>query len=878
MPETQSEKNSTGPIDNVSAFLSHSSKDKPFVRAVAKRLGRVQVFLDEWNLETGDRFTEVLPEALKTRQVFVLFASKASLESFWVTFETKHARHLYQSEVIRAALVFIIDDEVRHDDLPKWMQRGLVKKITSAQAVARIIHNQLNALRGLEQQEYFFGRDELSRNFSRKLVPDVDMQPPHTLIVGGLSGMGRRTFVKRALQDNLSMRLGPVFHLRSGDGLDALQLALMIEVDALQDRTELSDQLNVFRSGTIEEQVASITCLLANVGVNNVAPCIVDDGSLLLSTGQYTPEGIALIESVARIPEIVLVLIQPRLPFMSRERLLELGACMERVGQLDSTATRLLLTRRLRDSKVDVTNDQLERLSSFVSGYPPAINLAATYAKDYGIATLLLDTVTLTNFQSQTFADVLRNLKLGSVEWGVLRLLSAGLELPVEGLMAATQQDAEIIVSAVKRLVDFSLILPQGDNFTITYPIRYAVHALQGPIPPEEFSIIGKNLKAEYWDGAEDLPDYGILESTIYSLLQSSDADLSDFKSFVVPSMLFRSAKNFYQLSGNDNWISGRRLLLKLLEIDPVHRGGLSLLTKIEIRLQDWSGAARTLAKVKKINIQEQHFLEGFLLWKQRKFAAAIPHFRTALRLGQKALDIYHALATCLLRLDQLPEAKKVIEEGLKGRSREFAMLVDLAAVVAIKSGDLDEAEPYIESLRRMGATDDYHHRKATLLSARKRPDEALPFARLAAQAHSNRRQRFEIEATLINILIDLKKFEEAEDRLDHLDKKYKAELSRRDVRLGLRCKLLLRQDNWREAEPIWKELEEKNNPVHEGLRRELLEQKTKDRLLGKEERELAKAELSSMLSGSEDISDLLLNEDREADEPELAIGESAEA
>ncbi|MCL2041490.1 MAG: toll/interleukin-1 receptor domain-containing protein [Bacteroidales bacterium] len=41
-------------------FISHSSKDKEFVRKLAKDLQRngIEVWLDEWTLKIGDSFAE----------------------------------------------------------------------------------------------------------------------------------------------------------------------------------------------------------------------------------------------------------------------------------------------------------------------------------------------------------------------------------------------------------------------------------------------------------------------------------------------------------------------------------------------------------------------------------------------------------------------------------------------------------------------------------------------------------------------------------------------------------------------------------------------------------------------------------------------------
>ena len=183
----------------VKAFLSHSSTDKEFIESVALRLGRVQVFFDKWGFDGGDAFINAIPEALAETELFVLFASRASLHSLWVQLEVEHAQTLLASSVLKKALVLIIDEAVSYSELPKWMQNALVRKYTSPNSAAREIQASLDKLRGVKQRDYFFGRDQLMHEFTEKLYPKDGVPPPTILVLSGLSGTGRRTFARRII-------------------------------------------------------------------------------------------------------------------------------------------------------------------------------------------------------------------------------------------------------------------------------------------------------------------------------------------------------------------------------------------------------------------------------------------------------------------------------------------------------------------------------------------------------------------------------------------------------------------------------------------------------------------------------------------------------
>jgi thioredoxin-like negative regulator of GroEL len=174
--------------------------------------------------------------------------------------------------------------------------------------------------------------------------------------------------------------------------------------------------------------------------------------------------------------------------------------------------------------------------------------------------------------------------------------------------------------------------------------------------------------------------------------------------------------------------------------------------------------------------------------------------------------------------LDNLPESEKVIAKALEGR-RPNSLLLDLAAQVAIARHNYTDAESYIDRLRRVRADVDFHHRFATLLNAKKQFRDALPHAEAALKTP---RPRFELEATLADTLIEVREFDRATELLDQLEQRGFAN-DKRDVRLGLRCKLLLRQGKWKQAEDIWGGLAERTRPVDIALRIEILQQKVAD-------------------------------------------------
>lgn len=71
-------------------FVSHSSVDKPFVNRLATDLRTkegIDAWLDQWEINPGDRIPEKIEEGLKEAEVFLFVLSPDSVNSQWVEYE-----------------------------------------------------------------------------------------------------------------------------------------------------------------------------------------------------------------------------------------------------------------------------------------------------------------------------------------------------------------------------------------------------------------------------------------------------------------------------------------------------------------------------------------------------------------------------------------------------------------------------------------------------------------------------------------------------------------------------------------------------------------------------------------------------------------------
>jgi hypothetical protein len=103
----------------VSVFLSHNSKDKPFVRAIYRYLSNrgLRVWIDEAELNAGDSLIEALANAVFRVDCVVAVVSKASVSSKWVKKELAWA----MTREIKGRRVLVIPIKKDDTDIPNTL-------------------------------------------------------------------------------------------------------------------------------------------------------------------------------------------------------------------------------------------------------------------------------------------------------------------------------------------------------------------------------------------------------------------------------------------------------------------------------------------------------------------------------------------------------------------------------------------------------------------------------------------------------------------------------------------------------------------------------------------------------------------------------------
>ena len=267
------------------AFLSHSSKDKEFIRSIAKSLGRQFCIFDEYAFNTGIEFRESIEKGLEESSIFVLFASKNTRDSIWVNCEIDEAWYKKIHNKLHQSLVFIIDSSVTYQDVPLWLQKAKISKSQSAKQTAREIRTHLDELQRAKQYPYFIGRSREKEILENALTPFDGTPPPHVIFLAGLPGIGRRALIKECVPKLLNLHRQVEITIDDGDSINDICIKIADKVEpynTIKLFHEIIKQIQNLGNNDALERILKNLRLFTTSGE---LPIFIDHGGLLDQDG-----------------------------------------------------------------------------------------------------------------------------------------------------------------------------------------------------------------------------------------------------------------------------------------------------------------------------------------------------------------------------------------------------------------------------------------------------------------------------------------------------------------------------------------------------------------------------------------------------------------
>lgn len=188
------------------AFLSHSSKDKILVEAVARKLGNKYCVYDTFSFEEGQKNLDEIKKGLEDTDLFVIFLSNNSLESEWVKKELEIAYDKLLKKEISKIYPIIIDTEISYEDsrIPECLKEYNLQKITKSNRIKKNILMILREIRWSksdflkEKNSLFCGRNDLVEKLETE-YHDFEKEV-NNFVASGFSLIGRKSLMKYTLE------------------------------------------------------------------------------------------------------------------------------------------------------------------------------------------------------------------------------------------------------------------------------------------------------------------------------------------------------------------------------------------------------------------------------------------------------------------------------------------------------------------------------------------------------------------------------------------------------------------------------------------------------------------------------------------------------
>jgi tetratricopeptide (TPR) repeat protein len=817
------------------AFLSHSSFDKEYVRIVARHLGRANVLFDENNFDIGVDFRKEIVNGLGESKMFVFFASKKSISSYWCNYEIEKAELYKIRGELQKCICIIIDRDITHRDLPEWMQESkIVLQPRPALAYRDILHSLIEMI-DEDKKPPYIGREDYTAKI-KEVVAEIGKTRKQVFVFSGLDGIGKRQVFLHNLPQLLDLKEGPYYLLNDSSTFEDIYLMLLEDTSELFDKDIYVKELMIFRSLDGSKQIVEIAEKIISLCKDGFLPCFIDHGSLLQDNGELKHGIKQIFEIVINSGDFYICIHERRTPYFKdnfdHDRL-----CHFKINPLTKSDIAIILRILIKRLGKNPIDEKINEIAEYIDGYPPAVYFSAKFIDEYGLDVLIADKSMLIDFKSKRFSSFISRLTLSDEEWNILRYLITEGFMQIDVLAQSLGLSVEEIAPKVKNLIDLSLISYIDEKYGISKPIRDSVARVKGFFSNTEYDDVAKRLTSAYWKDDTSCPYLEVVDATINAVARSTKGNIEEYKSFLRPSTLKRIAQELYY---QQDWETSIEYAKRGLELDDHDIEFNILIFKSYAKQEKWDAALEYLGIIQSSGHRHFYYLEGFFYKSQRKFKDAIESFRKALASGDSYFAVIRDYSDCLFRVGEYALASKHINQILREDSENIFVL-DLAIRIDLEMKDYKKALVLLQQLERCDIDGRFiYSRKASYFVKLHNWNEALINIDLAIKIGLN---YFEVLAEKANILIELGKMDEAEDLLKLIREKHKDQ--RHDVQFGLKCKLLSRQGRWREAYACWENLNEKSFPVHLSLLASIMEQKTRDYSVSLSEREAGRAELN---------------------------------
>jgi len=765
------------------AFLSYSAANRDFVDLVATDLGRLLCFIDHKSFDSAIEINASIEQCLNNSNLFVLFASKASLSADWVNLEINEAFYQKIHKQLDRILVLRLDKDLPITSFPAWLRRCKILDIESYKQAVREIRHHLGELLVVDKKPLFVGRGAEIAEAEATLFPPAESILPRIMAFVGLPQIGRRSVAKRTAENALGFKTAVEITLESSDNIQDVAFKLAAEIEPFSGHASLLQLQARITAFNEDEAVKYCVGLIKKIVESNSIPIFVDQGGLMSEEGNFAPRFQTLLSSLLASIEIYLFLITNRKPPFTGPIILP----SIRINSLSRADSKKLLMALGARWHIELKPQQYEELSEYVGGFPPSCTYLVQLLRTYGPEMVMANKAPLVNFRVAAFVSYLKKHTLDAEEDAVLRLLANFSPLPLAVIANFCGGDAATVASRVARLVDVSIVVPADDGmFAIAEPLRDAAYKQAEYFPASDSKKLAACVNswiAEFQDTSFSLS----FSRTIYKIAkQGGDSPLAQSVAHLTADT-FQLAKRAYN---TQNYEEACTLFESVLELRPDNEAAMAFLVRALGHLYKWAECEEVLRKLDRMHvpIRTTSFLRGFVERKKGHIKEAIVYFEMCRSAGRSDVAVLRELAWCYYITGKLDEAEPLLTKAFELQP-DNPFIIDLAIQIAVAREDLKMANEQLERLKLFETEAFYWHRKATIKSAEGNLPSAIEAGYRSVQGVA--KPRFEALAHLVFCEIKAGKVSDAATHLAEMEKYFPT--LRHDIKTALQCHLNLK-------------------------------------------------------------------------------------
>jgi tetratricopeptide (TPR) repeat protein len=378
----------------------------------------------------------------------------------------------------------------------------------------------------------------------------------------------------------------------------------------------------------IKELIEEFVVTLEGVCAASTLPVIYDQGGISSEERTLVPEFDLLYNAIAVEPRVDSVIVTNKRIRRSDQTPLP----SVRVTELSHGATASLVRLIARDRGQRPTPAEVEAISLYSRGYPPAVTFAMNEAQIYGIPHVITNQRALINFSAEIFVKQLAaDRKLTDKMGAILQLLANYSPLPLSVIQQYIKfKNNEAIAKAMSYLLDYALVVPTVGLYRISEPIRDAAYRTFGGFYLDHGRVA--DLLEEYLrDTDEDETRIQLAQNLFRATLLGNRVPTAS--AIGLASDLIALTEQAYHDQDYENAV---RFGKEAIEIRPNSLTVRRFLAQTYVRKEMYPEAEEQInAMLDQGHIGEAFYVKGFMARRRRQYKPAIEYYSKSVEFGR---------------------------------------------------------------------------------------------------------------------------------------------------------------------------------------------------------------------------------------------------